>query len=90
MISGRQLHGLSSNLQVPEYHTLASIVPSLELAAQELESENQKLSEEIQQLQDDLDATVSALSDLRYGKLANEKLQPQILEDLAALEKACK
>lgn len=70
-------------------HTLKSIIPELESAAEEVEDEVRRLDEEAEALLDEMRATVGGLSDLRYGKLANGELREQVLEGLERLESAC-
>ena len=71
-------------------HTLKSILPELESAAEEVEDEVRRLDEEAETLLEEMRATVGSLSDLRYGRLANGQLREQVLEGLERLETACK
>jgi len=74
----------------PRLHTLQTIVPALEGAVRALETEIASLEDEEKQLTDHVQATVSSLSDLRYGKPENAKLGEEVLEALEAFRAACK
>lgn len=84
-----QLFGPVSNLPGSRPHTLTSILPDLESAAQDVEDEIHRLEEEAEALLQDIQGTAGGLSDLRYGRLANGKLPEQVLEGLDRLESAC-
>lgn len=71
-------------------HSVASILPDMESAISELESELQLLGEEEAALLASVRQTVGAMSDLRYGRLANSQLREQVLEGLADLRETCK
>ncbi|GAB1312914.1 Cnl2/NKP2 family protein-domain-containing protein [Madurella fahalii] len=71
-------------------HSVASILPDMEGAISELESELQLMEEEEAALLASVRQTVGAMSDLRYGRLANGQLREQVLEGLANLREACK
>jgi centromere-localized protein 2 len=77
------------NLPVSKPHTLKSIIPELETAAEEVEDEVRRLEEETERLLEEMRAMVGGLSDLRYGRLANGQLREQVLEGLERLESAC-
>jgi centromere-localized protein 2 len=83
------LFGPTSNLPVSEPHSLKSIIPELESAAEEVEDEVRRLEEEAEVLLEEMRATVGGLSDLRYGRLANGQLREQVLEGLQRLEASC-
>ncbi|RDL39254.1 Uncharacterized protein BP5553_03594 [Venustampulla echinocandica] len=83
------LFGPVSSLPTSRPHTLTSILPDLESAADDVEDEILRLEEEADTLLQDMQGTAGGLSDLRYGRLANEKLPGQILEGLNRLESAC-
>jgi len=83
------LFGSTSNLPSSKQHTLSSIIPSLESACGDLSSELQSLEDESASLLADITATVSGLSDLRYGRLANGQLNQEVLESLGGLESVC-
>ncbi|KAL2132374.1 hypothetical protein VTI74DRAFT_3884 [Chaetomium olivicolor] len=71
-------------------HTLATILPDMEGAIGELEAELQLLEEEEAALLASVKQTVGAMSDLRYGRLANAQLPEQVLDGLADLQEICK
>ncbi|KAL2265736.1 hypothetical protein VTJ83DRAFT_6836 [Remersonia thermophila] len=71
-------------------HSLESILPEMESAVGELEAELQLLQEEEAALLASVQQTVGAMSDLRYGRLANSQLPEQVLDGLANLEEICK
>lgn len=70
-------------------HTLRSIIPELESAAEEVEDEVRRLEEEAEVLLEEMRGTVGGLSDLRYGRLANGQLREQVLKGLERLEASC-
>jgi centromere-localized protein 2 len=61
----------------------------MEAAVEEVEDEVRLLEEEVEILREEMRGTVDALSDLRYGRLANGQLREQVLEGLGRLESAC-
>ncbi|KAL2149676.1 hypothetical protein VTH82DRAFT_8328 [Thermothelomyces myriococcoides] len=71
-------------------HDLASILPDMEGAISALEAELQLLEEEEESLLDSVRQTVGAMSDLRYGRLANSQLPEQVLDGLGNLEEICR
>ncbi|KAH8811742.1 Cnl2/NKP2 family protein-domain-containing protein [Xylogone sp. PMI_703] len=82
----RALFGSTSNLPASRPVTLTSILPELEKAIADMESELQKLDEEAEELIEDTRGIVGDLSDLRYGRLSNAQLHGQVLEGLDRLE----
>ncbi|KAF4507195.1 hypothetical protein G6O67_005858 [Ophiocordyceps sinensis] len=70
-------------------HTVRSVVPELDGAAEALEAEIRQLREEEAALMASVRQTVGGLSDLRYGKLANGKLRGEVLDGLDSLQRAC-
>jgi len=71
-------------------HSLSSILPDMEGAISALEAELQLLEEEEASLLASVRQTVGAMSDLRYGRLANSQLREQVLDGLGNLEEICK
>ena len=71
-------------------HSLASILPDMEGAIGALEAELQLLEEEEASLLASVRQTVGAMSDLRYGRLANSQLPEQVLDGLGNLEEICR
>lgn len=55
-----------------------------------LEAELQLLDEEEAALLASVRQTVGAMSDLRYGRLANSQLREQVLDGLANLHEICR
>jgi centromere-localized protein 2 len=62
----------------------------MEGAVGELEAELQLLEEEEAALLASVRQTVGAMSDLRYGRLANSQLPEQVLDGLANLQEICR
>ena len=62
----------------------------MEGAISALEAELQLLEEEEESLLDSVRQTVGAMSDLRYGRLANSQLPEQVLDGLGNLEEICR
>lgn len=70
-------------------HTLNSIIPELEGATGALEAELEKLKEEEVALLESVKQTVGGLSDLRYGKFANDQITDDIMDGLKTVQEAC-
>lgn len=83
-----QLFGDASGVKSAK-HTLTSIIPDLDNAANALEAEIEKLKEEEAALTETVKQTVGGLSDLRYGKFANSHLKDEVLAGLTSLQDAC-
>jgi len=62
----------------------------MEGAISELQAELQLLDEEEAALLASVRQTVGAMSDLRYGRLANAQLPEQVLDGLGNLEAICR
>ncbi|KAK4122971.1 hypothetical protein N657DRAFT_646731 [Parathielavia appendiculata] len=71
-------------------HSLGTILPDMEGAISELEAELQLLEKEEASLLASVRQTVGAMSDLRYGRMANSQLPEQVLDGLANLEAICR
>ncbi|KEY64059.1 hypothetical protein S7711_07421 [Stachybotrys chartarum IBT 7711] len=84
----RALFGDASGVKSAN-HTLTSIIPDLDNAANALEAEIEKLKEEEAALTETVKQTVGGLSDLRYGKFANSHLKDEVLAGLTSLQDAC-
>lgn len=56
---------------------------------EDLEEEVRRDEEEAEALLEEMRGIVGALSDLRYGRLANGEVREQVLDGLARLENAC-
>ena len=85
----QKLAGSLPNSKNPK-HNINSIIPELEGAIHQLESELQLQGDEEAALLASLQQTVGSMSDLRYGRLANGKLPEEVLEGLANLHETCK
>ncbi|KAM4059156.1 cnl2/NKP2 family protein [Hirsutella rhossiliensis] len=70
-------------------HTVRSVVPELDGAAEALEAEIRQLRDEEAALMASVKQTIGGLSDLRYGKLANGKLRGEVLDGLDSLQQTC-
>jgi centromere-localized protein 2 len=68
---------------------MSSILPALNSAAEDLSKELQSLEAEAEALFDIIETTVSGMSDLRYGKLSNGRLNQEVIESLGGLDSAC-
>ncbi|KAK3684227.1 Cnl2/NKP2 family protein-domain-containing protein [Podospora appendiculata] len=86
----RLLFGATSSNSQAQKQSIHSIIPDLEGAISELESELQRLADEEAALLASIQQTVGSMSDLRYGRLANHQLREQVLEGLANLQETCK
>lgn len=84
----KQLYGTASGVRA-EKHTLASIVPELDNAVEELAATVRRLEQEEADLTEAIQQTVGSLSDLRYGRLANGQLREQVLEGLETVQETC-
>lgn len=71
-------------------HTLSSIVPELESAAEDVEAEITRLEEEEAALLESLRQVVGGMSDLRYGRLANPGLRETVVESLSSVRETCR
>ena len=83
-----QLFGASTDAQNTK-HTLSSIIPELDGAVADLESEIKTLEEEEKNITASLKKTVGTMSDLRYGELDNKDLPQDALDALNALVARC-
>jgi centromere-localized protein 2 len=80
--------GAAAGLRAKRY-SLDKLVPALDSAANALEAEIARLETEEEALLEQVQATVSSLSDLRYGKPENPKLGEEVLESLEAFRATC-
>ncbi|KAL1883070.1 hypothetical protein VTK73DRAFT_9996 [Phialemonium thermophilum] len=85
----RILFGRTSGVSNPP-RDLISALPELERASEELDGEIKRLEDEESTLRQTLHQIIGGFSDLRYGRLANPQLPPQLLESLSDLQEACK
>lgn len=59
-------------------------------AISDLEQELLELGQEEEALLESVKQTVGNMSDLRYGRLANNKLRDEVMDGLQGIQKACK
>ncbi|KAF5510191.1 hypothetical protein CGCS363_v003828 [Colletotrichum siamense] len=71
-------------------HTLNSIIPEMDTAIADLETEIQQLEAQEAALLESVKQTVGTMSDLRYGKLSNPRLKEDVIEGLKSVQDACK
>lgn len=64
-------------------------MPELDGATGALEAEIEKLREEEAALLDSVTQTIGGLSDLRYGKFANNQIKDEIIGGLKTVQDAC-
>ncbi|KAI1497428.1 Cnl2/NKP2 family protein-domain-containing protein [Biscogniauxia marginata] len=86
----RVLFGPTSNTIRPKPHSLLSILPDIESAANDVEQEIQKLEEEEVVLLEFIKQTAGSMSDLRYGRLSNSKLRDEVMDGLQGIQEVCK
>ncbi|KAK4135667.1 hypothetical protein BT67DRAFT_418727 [Trichocladium antarcticum] len=86
-----EIERMLGNWASPEHsqHSLATILPEMDGAINELEAEMQLLEEEEAALLASVRQTVGGMSDLRYGRLANSQLPEQVLDGLGNLQDIC-
>jgi centromere-localized protein 2 len=74
-------------------HTLASILPEMEGACEDLEAEIAELDGEAERIMQEMQGIVGGLSDLRYGKFAQPvgggEVREEVLEGLKGLRDVC-
>jgi centromere-localized protein 2 len=83
------LFGATSSLPASKQHTLTSILPSLEAAAEGMTAAIARLEREAAELLSEIRSTVGGLSDLRYGKFATPSLNEEVIGSLDGLENIC-
>ncbi|KAI9888664.1 MAG: hypothetical protein M1814_006561 [Vezdaea aestivalis] len=89
-----EMFGPGSNLPTAKPHTLRSIIPELESACEDVTMEIEEMDADIQSLLQDIQATVGALSDLKYGKLgrtssSSDTVRTETIESLKELQGVC-
>ncbi|KAI1328585.1 Cnl2/NKP2 family protein-domain-containing protein [Xylariaceae sp. FL0255] len=85
----RALFGPTSATLPPKQHSLQSIIPAIDGAIDELNSELKLLDDEESALLDSIKQVAGSLSDLRYGRLSNSKLTSEILDGLHSIQQTC-
>ncbi|KPI40735.1 uncharacterized protein AB675_10739 [Cyphellophora attinorum] len=71
--------------QAQPFHTKSSLLAAMQSAVSALETEITQFNEESDSLMASMKETVGGLSDLRYGKFANESLAAEVKEALKGL-----
>ncbi|KAI9849014.1 MAG: hypothetical protein M1837_005905 [Sclerophora amabilis] len=89
-----ELFGPASNLPQSKPHTYSTLLPEMESACSDLESEISEINIELEVLLKDMKGTVDNLSDLRYGKLSRpsggaDSIGQEVIEGLKSLQRAC-
>ncbi|KOS22158.1 L-aminoadipate-semialdehyde dehydrogenase large subunit [Escovopsis weberi] len=84
----RALFGQDAGLRAAR-HSLPELVLELDGAVGALEADVERLEAEEAELKEDVQQLVGALSDLRYGRLANGQLREEVLDGLTSLREAC-
>jgi centromere-localized protein 2 len=88
------LFGATSNRSQTRAHSLSSLLPDMDRACEDLESEIATLDAEVTRVSDDLETTIGDLSDLRYGKFGqapgSNGVAEEVVNGLRRLEEACK
>ncbi|GAW20795.1 hypothetical protein ANO14919_103060 [Xylariales sp. No.14919] len=86
----RALFGPTSTTLAPKQHSLQSIIPDLDSAIADVESDLQKLEEEESTLLESIKQAAGNMSDLRYGRLSNPSLASEVLDGLHSIQETCK
>jgi centromere-localized protein 2 len=78
-----------------EPHTMETLLPAMDQAAEDIEEEIRMLEEEAAKTLQDIQTTVGDLSDLRYGRLprapiGEDDLAADVVNGLARLEQVCR
>ncbi|KAI0203129.1 Cnl2/NKP2 family protein-domain-containing protein [Astrocystis sublimbata] len=86
----RTLFGSTSATITSKQHSLQSILPDLDSAVADIESDLQKLENEEATLLESIRQAAGNMSDLRYGRLSNPKLPAEVLDGLLGIQDTCK
>ncbi|KAF2964800.1 hypothetical protein GQX73_g8763 [Xylaria multiplex] len=86
----RALFGSTSVTITPKRHSLQSIIPDLDSAIADVESDLQKLEEEESTLLESIKQAAGNMSDLRYGRLSNPNLASEVIDGLHGIQETCK
>ncbi|TRX92755.1 hypothetical protein FHL15_006429 [Xylaria flabelliformis] len=86
----RTLFGPTSTTVTPKQHSLQSIIPDLDSAVADIESDLQKLEEEESALLESVKQAAGNMSDLRYGRLSNSNLTDEVIDGLHSIQETCK
>lgn len=74
----------------PKQHSLQSIIPDLDSAIDDVESELRKLEDEESALLESVRQAAGNMSDLRYGRLSNSNLTAEVIDGLRSIQETCK
>ncbi|KAI0911009.1 hypothetical protein F4823DRAFT_332757 [Ustulina deusta] len=86
----RALFGSTSTTITAKQHSLQSIIPDLDSAIDDIESDLQKLEEEESTLIESIKQAAGNMSDLRYGRLSNPSLTSEVIDGLYGIQETCK
>ncbi|GAP91020.2 putative cnl2 nkp2 family protein [Rosellinia necatrix] len=86
----RALFGHTSTTVPPKQHSLQSIIPDLDHAIADVESDLRKLEEEEVALLESIKQAAGNMSDLRYGRLSNANLTSEVIEGLHSFQETCR
>ncbi|KAH8159548.1 hypothetical protein CIB48_g8701 [Xylaria polymorpha] len=86
----RALFGSTSTTIAPKQYSLQSIIPDLDSAVADIESDLQKLEEEESTLLESIKQAAGNMSDLRYGRLSNPNLTGEVIDGLHSIQETCK
>ncbi|KAI0973065.1 Cnl2/NKP2 family protein-domain-containing protein [Xylaria arbuscula] len=86
----RALFGPTSATIPPKQHSLQTIIPDLDSAIADIESDLQKLQEEESALLESIKQAAGNMSDLRYGRLSNPSLPSEVIDGLHSIQETCK
>ncbi|KAH7367337.1 Cnl2/NKP2 family protein-domain-containing protein [Plectosphaerella cucumerina] len=70
-------------------HDLDSVIPEMDSAVASMEADIQTLEAEEAALRESIQQTVGGLSDLRYGRLSNQRLPDEVIQGLKTLQAQC-
>lgn len=70
-------------------HDLDTLIPEMDSAVASIEADIQTLEAEEAALRDAIQQTVGGLSDLRYGRLSNQRLPDEVIQGLKTLQAQC-
>ncbi|KAI0518172.1 hypothetical protein F5B22DRAFT_74724 [Xylaria bambusicola] len=86
----RALFGSTSTTIAPKQHSLQSIIPELDSAIDDIESDLRKLEDEESTLLESIRQSAGNMSDLRYGRLSNTNLAAEVIDGLHSIQETCK
>ncbi|KAI1108775.1 Cnl2/NKP2 family protein-domain-containing protein [Nemania sp. NC0429] len=86
----RTLFGSTSATVAPKQHSIQSIIPDLDSAVLDVESDLQKLEEEESALLESIKQAAGNMSDLRYGRLSNPNLTSEVIDGLQGIQETCR